>query len=45
MKLYDLINGIAKTELPDMEITALTSDNRVEIPKGAMFVCIKGKNL
>lgn len=43
MKLYDLIKGIARTELPDIEITALTSDNRVEIPQGAMFVCIKGK--
>lgn len=45
MKLYDLIEGIAKTELPDIEITALTSDSRVEIPQGAMFVCIKGKIL
>ncbi|MBQ9375328.1 MAG: UDP-N-acetylmuramoyl-L-alanyl-D-glutamate--2,6-diaminopimelate ligase [Ruminococcus sp.] len=43
MKLYDLIKGIAKTDLPDMEITAVTSDNRIMIPKDAMFVCIKGK--
>ncbi len=42
MKLYDLIKGIAQTDLPDIEITAITSDNRTEFPKGAMFVCIKG---
>lgn len=43
MKLYELIKGIAETDLPDMEITDLTSDNRKEIRKGGMFVCIKGK--
>lgn len=43
MKLYDVIKDVAKTTLPNMEITALTSDNRMEIPEGAMFVCIKGK--
>lgn len=42
MKLYELIKNIAKTDLPDMEITDLTSDNRKEIKKGGMFVCIKG---
>ena len=42
MKLYELINGIATTNLPDMEITDLTSDNRKEIKEGGMFVCIKG---
>ena len=42
MKLYELIKGIAETDLPDMEITDLTSDNRKEIKKGGMFVCIKG---
>lgn len=42
MKLYELIEGIAKTSLPDMEITGLTSDNRSEVKDGFMFVCIKG---
>ena len=42
MKLYELIKGIAETDLPDMEITDLTSDNRKEIKNGGMFVCIKG---
>ncbi|MGN1134572.1 MAG: UDP-N-acetylmuramoyl-L-alanyl-D-glutamate--2,6-diaminopimelate ligase [Oscillospiraceae bacterium] len=43
MKLYELIKEVAETGLPDMEITDLTSDNRKEIKKGGMFVCIKGK--
>ncbi len=42
MKLYNLINGVAKTNLPDMEITCLTSDTRTEMKSGGMFVCIKG---
>lgn len=43
MKLYQLIKNIAKTNLPDIEITDITSDSRNDIQKGAMFVCIKGK--
>ncbi len=43
MKLYDLIKDVAKTNLPDVEITDLTSDTRKDISRGAMFVCIKGK--
>lgn len=43
MKLYQLIKNIAKTNLPDIEITDITSDSRKDIQKGAMFVCIKGK--
>ena len=42
MKLYELIKDVAKTDLPDIEITGLTSDNRVQMPKDGMFVCIKG---
>ncbi len=42
MKLYNLINGVAKTNLPDMEITCLTSDTRTEMKSEGMFVCIKG---
>ena len=43
MKLYRLIDNIAVTELPDMEITGITSDTRSEIKGGELFVCIKGK--
>ncbi|MBR4554325.1 MAG: UDP-N-acetylmuramoyl-L-alanyl-D-glutamate--2,6-diaminopimelate ligase [Ruminococcus sp.] len=42
MKLYDLIKGIAQTELPDREISDVTSDTRREMPEGFVFVCIKG---
>ena len=42
MKLYDLIEGLAETTLENIEITDLTSDNRKDFKKGAMFVCIKG---
>ncbi len=42
MRLYKLIEGVAKTNLPDMEITDVTSDTRKNFPKGTMFVCIKG---
>lgn len=42
MKLYDLIEGLAETTLENIEITDLTSDNREDFKKGAMFVCIKG---
>lgn len=42
MKLYDLIRDVAKTDLPDMDITGVTSDTRSEIKPGQMFVCIKG---
>ena len=45
MKLYNLINGVAKTNLPDMEITCLTSDTRTEMKSEGMFVCIKGATL
>lgn len=42
MKLYDLIEGLASTELDNIEITDITSDNRKDFKKGAMFVCIRG---
>ena len=42
MRLYQLIDGIAATSLPDTEITGLTSDSRNIPEKGFMFVCIKG---
>lgn len=42
MKLYDLIEGLAETTLENIEITDITSDNRKDFKKGAMFVCIRG---
>lgn len=42
MNLYKLIEGVAETALPDVEITGITSDNRTELKGGEMFVCIKG---
>ncbi len=42
MKLYDLVDGLAETTLENIEITDITSDNRKDFKKGAMFVCIKG---
>lgn len=44
MKLYDLIDGLAETTLENIEITDITSDNRKDFKKGAMFVCIEGNN-
>ena len=43
MKLYDIIKDVAKTSLPDMEISDVTSDTRKAVKAGSMFVCIKGK--
>lgn len=42
MKLYDLLEGLAETTLENIEITDITSDNRKDFKKGAMFVCIRG---
>lgn len=42
MRLYELIKDIAQTQLPDMEITDLSSDTRKPLKEGGMFVCIKG---
>ncbi len=42
MKLYELIKGIAETNLPDMEVSDVTSDTRRDMPEGFVFVCIKG---
>ena len=40
MKLYDIITDVAKTSLPDMEISDVTSDTRKAVKAGSMFVCI-----
>lgn len=42
MKLSKLIENIAVTTLPDIEITDLSSDTRKPLKEGGMFVCIKG---
>lgn len=41
MKLYDIIKDVAKTSLPDMEISDVTSDTRKAVKAGSMFVCDK----
>lgn len=43
LKLYDLLGEHAKTELSNIEISGVTSDNRKPIKGGELFVCIKGK--
>lgn len=43
LKLYDLLGETAKTELSNIEISGVTSDNRKPINGGELFVCIKGK--
>lgn len=42
MKLSKLIENIATTDLPDIEITDISSDTRKPLKEGGMFVCIKG---
>ena len=42
MKLYELLEGVAKTGLENTEITDITSDTRKELAPGFAFVCIKG---
>ena len=44
MKLHTLLHGIVLTNLPNYEISAITSDSR-KVCEGSLFVCIKGKNL
>ena len=42
MKLSQLLEGVAQTSLPDIDITDITSDTRKELSPGFAFVCIKG---
>lgn len=44
MRLYKLIENIAQTNLPDIEITDITSDSRKKLSGSGMFVCIKGNS-
>ena len=41
MKLHTLLHGVALTDLPDTEITSVSSDTN-NIAEGCLFVCIKG---
>ncbi|MCD8327891.1 MAG: UDP-N-acetylmuramoyl-L-alanyl-D-glutamate--2,6-diaminopimelate ligase [Ruminococcus sp.] len=43
MKLYELLGEQIKTNLSNIEISGVTSDNRSPIKGGELFVCIKGK--
>ncbi|MCD7773037.1 MAG: UDP-N-acetylmuramoyl-L-alanyl-D-glutamate--2,6-diaminopimelate ligase [Ruminococcus sp.] len=43
MKLYELLGEQIKTNLSNIEISGITSDNRSPVKGGELFVCIKGK--
>ncbi len=42
MTLYELLKGVAETDLPDIEITGLFSDSRKRMGAGSLFVCLSG---
>lgn len=44
MYLYDLLNGVAKTDIDNFEVSGIISDNRKPIPENSVFVCVKGEN-
>ena len=44
MKLGELLRGVAKTPLEDIDITGIYSDSRKEMGAGSVFVCLVGKN-
>lgn len=44
MRLYNLLNGITHTSLPDFDVSEISSDNRKPFAPNALFVCIKGEN-
>ena len=41
MKLHELLENNAHTELDNIEITSITDDTR-KIKDGSLFVCVKG---
>ena len=41
MKLIDLLENNAKTNIGDTEITSIT-DNTKKVEKGSLFFCVKG---
>lgn len=41
MKLYELLENNAETELQDIEISSVT-DNTRKVQEGSLFVCVKG---
>ena len=42
MRLYELLKDVAKTNLPDMDISLIT-DNSKKVDVGCLFICIKGE--
>lgn len=42
MKLYDILNGVAKTSLDNFEIGGIYSDNRKPMGEGDIFIALKG---
>ncbi len=43
MRLYELLEGRAETELENIEITGITDDSR-KVQEGSLFICVKGGN-
>ncbi len=44
MKLYDVLEGVAKTSLENIEISKISSDSRETLGEGSLFVCLVGKS-
>jgi len=42
LKLYDILNGVAKTSLDNFEIGGIYSDNRKPMGEGDIFIALKG---
>ncbi len=43
MRLYELLESIIETDIPDSEISLIT-DNTAKVKEGCIFICIKGRN-
>lgn len=44
MKLYEILAGVAKTSLENIEISKISSDSRETLGEGSLFVCLVGKS-
>lgn len=42
MKLYDLLQGVADTNIENIEINSVVSDSRKNVDGSTLFVCLKG---
>ena len=42
MKLYELLENNAETNIGETEITSVT-DNTAEVREGSLFICVKGQ--